>query len=453
MPRQKSDVFQHFTLINEDDKHYVICKYCNQKFYKNATKQRAHLEKCTKYPKRSRSVSPVPSTSSTTQKVAVSSVSGGDSGACGELEPCPSTSSSISAGPQALRKFFDVMDSKSQQRADENLARAIFATGSPFTLTSNIYWQRFLKDLRPSYMPPSRHVLSTSLLQRESDRVHEKVMTLVESADCVTLVSDGWSNIRGEGIINFIACTPQPVFFKSIDTKDNRHTGAYIADQMKMVIEEIGSSKIYATVTDNAANMRSAWTEIEEAYPHITPIGCAAHGLNLLLGDIMSIETMQAIHSKAKKIVKSVKNKQVVSATFAEKQRQKGKSTSLKLPVITRWGSSVIMYQSLQDGKETLQELAIMESLGIDADIRRTVLDNDVFWVRITSCLELLEPITSAIGQVEGDSAHLSDVYRVFHEIKRKVKGTTSLTTATTRRKKSEGTHQKAPGVLHQASP
>jgi hypothetical protein len=412
MPRPKSDVFEHFTIVNEGDKQISICKYCSQKFTKNATKQRAHLEKCMKYPKRSRSVSPGPSTSSATESH-VPSASSTTSAHSGTSQP--------SSGTHSVRKFFDIMDAKSQERADENLARAIYATGSPLSLTSNIYWQRFLKDLRPSYIPPSRHMLSTPLLQGEYDRVHEKVMNLIQTSDCVTLVSDGWSNIRGEGIINFIACTPQPVFFKSIDTKDNRHTGAYIADQLKAVIEEIGPNKVYATVTDNAANMKSAWTEIEEAYSHITPIGCSAHGLNLLLGDIMSTQTMQAIHSKAKTIVKFFRNKQVVSATFAEKQKQKGKPTSLKLPVVTRWGSTVIMFQSLQEGKESLQEVAIMDSLDIEGEIRKNILDNDIFWARITACLALLEPITSAIAQVESDSARLSDVYRLFNEIKQKI--------------------------------
>jgi hypothetical protein len=36
--------------------------------------------------------------------------------------------------------------------------------------------------------------------------------------------------------------------------------------------------------------MKAAWSKVEESYPHITPIGCAALALNRLLKDIMSLK-------------------------------------------------------------------------------------------------------------------------------------------------------------------
>ena len=69
----------------------------------------------------------------------------------------------------------------------------------------------------------------------------------------------------------------------STDTRDNRHTVLYIADELKAV-NDLGPQKVFSMVTDNAENM--------EFYPHITPIGCAAHALNLLLKDIMALKTM-----------------------------------------------------------------------------------------------------------------------------------------------------------------
>ena len=62
-------------------------------------------------------------------------------------------------------------------------------------------------------------------------------------------------NVLGQGIINYIISTPQPVFYKSTDTKDNRHTSLYIADELKAVINDLSPQKVFALVTDNAANM------------------------------------------------------------------------------------------------------------------------------------------------------------------------------------------------------
>ena len=70
--------------------------------------------------------------------------------------------------------FFYSMEER-ERNADECLARDVYATGSPLMLTGNVYWKRFLNVLRPAYTPPTRHALSTHLLNVEFNRVQVKV--------------------------------------------------------------------------------------------------------------------------------------------------------------------------------------------------------------------------------------------------------------------------------------
>lgn len=242
-------------------------------------------------------------------------------------------------------------------------------------------------------MPPTRHALSTHLLEAEYQRVQDKVKQVIHEANCRAVISDGWTNVRGEAIVNYLISTPQPVFFKCVDTKDKQHTKEFIAKEIKSVIEQIGSDKVFAVITDNAANMKAAWNLIQEDFPLITVIGCAAHALNLLLSDIMKLRTIKNLDKQAKKVIKYVKQKQIVLATFSSKQKGKGKNSSLKLPSKTRWGGIVLMLTSLLDGKESLQELVIIESLAVDKDVRQIILDNEVFWLRVKSSLHVLEPM------------------------------------------------------------
>ena len=65
-----------------------------------------------------------------------------------------------------------------------------------------------------------------------------KVKQIIEKADCITIISDGWPDVRRQRIINYIISTPQPVFYKSTDTRDKRHTSLYIADELKAVIND-----------------------------------------------------------------------------------------------------------------------------------------------------------------------------------------------------------------------
>jgi hypothetical protein len=83
----------------------------------------------------------------------------------------------------------------------------VYATGSPLMLTGNVFWKRFLNVLRPAYTPPTRHALSTNLPDAEFSRVQVKVKKIIEKADCIAIISDGWSNVLGQGIINYIIST------------------------------------------------------------------------------------------------------------------------------------------------------------------------------------------------------------------------------------------------------
>jgi hypothetical protein len=89
-------------------------------------------------------------------------------------------------------------------------------------LTGNVYWKRFLHVLCPAYTPPTRHALSTKLLDAEFNRVQVKVKQIIKKADCIAIISDGWLNVPRQGIINYIISTPQLVFYKTQGQQTHR---------------------------------------------------------------------------------------------------------------------------------------------------------------------------------------------------------------------------------------
>ena len=116
--------------------------------------------------------------------------------------------------------------------------------------------------------------------------------------------------------------------------------------------------------------MKAAWSKVVESYPYITPIGCAAHALNLFLKYIMALETIDTLYKRAKEMVRYVKDHHVIAAIYLT-----------NLPSDTHWGGVVIMFESLLEGKESLQEMAISQSADMDSHIKRILL-NDAFWER-----------------------------------------------------------------------
>lgn len=225
---------------------------------------------------------------------------------------------------------------------------------------------------------------------------------------------------RNESIVNFILTTPDPVFFKSIPTATERHTGEYMANIISTVIEEIGPDKFLSCVTDNASNMKRAWLLLAEKYPHMSFYGCLAHSLNLLIEDILKLDNILSLKNQASRIVTQIKSSQLLTAHFVQIQKEKNVNIALKLPVKTRWASVVRCFNSLISNKFCLQTLAVNEAVvqNLQKDIKALLLDDDIFWVRLENTQDLLEPIGKWITKIEEDKPNASLVPEIFANLK-----------------------------------
>jgi Protein of unknown function (DUF 659) len=155
----------------------------------------------------------------------------------------------------------------------------------------------------------------------------------------LTLISDGWSNPRGESIINYLLATRnETIFLKSVATGKDRHTGEYIADGLVEVISEIGSENIIAVTTDNAGNMKSSWQGVQEQYPEILCLGCSSHMTNLLVEDIMKLPVLQDHFEIVKEINRYWKNSSVLIGLLQFTAKQSNQQIAApQLPGNTRW--------------------------------------------------------------------------------------------------------------------
>lgn len=92
--------------------------------------------------------------------------------------------------------FFNYSFFHKQEKLEILLARAMYATDCPLSLFDNEYWSEFFKNLRPSWVTPSRYVLSNSLLDAEYERAQRDVHQKIANADSLGLQCDCWSNRR-----------------------------------------------------------------------------------------------------------------------------------------------------------------------------------------------------------------------------------------------------------------
>ena len=292
------------------------------------------------------------------------------------------------------------------------------------SILDNTEWVKLFKMIRPSFVLPSRYKLSTTKLDAEFNQVKERVETTINGSEILGLQSDGWSNIRNQGVINCIITTPSPLLEASIETKLQRHTAQYIAEEMGKIIEKYGSNKFLGFVSDNAKNMKLAGTILNEKYD-IIPYGCLSHGLNLLCNDLLKINIISALIDKVTDIAKEIKRKQVLYELLRTKQidnkNVEPNAGAIMLPVKTRWSSILSSLKSVYSTRLSLQGVAVSQEATtiIDKYVKQWILDDEIFWGQISNLIHIFEPICKWLKIVEGDYGTIHFAVKAFHDIKR----------------------------------
>jgi hypothetical protein len=112
------------------------------------------------------------------------------------------------------------------------------------------------------YSGPAYNNLREGLLERAVGRIGVQLQPFFEHARRVTgfaLLCDGWTDVQGRPLLNFCLATPKGAhFLRAVDTTGNEKDAKFIFDELKKVIEEIGSEHIVAVIMDGASANTSA---------------------------------------------------------------------------------------------------------------------------------------------------------------------------------------------------
>lgn len=268
---------------------------------------------------------------------------------------------------------------------------------------------------------PSRKALSTKYLEKVYKEMRLELDEKLNACNYLHLQCDGWSNLRNEGIINFLILKPQPAYIKSLNTETNAHTSEYLSQEIEKVMRVYGVNKFLVLIGDNARNIQKAFGLIKVKYPHVVPLGCCAHVLNLLCQDCLKVKDIKILVMEALNLIKTVKKSQRLNSLLTKLSQNQDSARTLKLPCVTRWGSHVISLKSLKTNKIALQRMAVSEDVLIARDIKNLIL-NDDFWRKTDECISILEPITESIFNLEGDQFGIHKVYITFKDILAKMR-------------------------------
>ena len=176
---------------------------------------------------------------------------------------------------------------------------------------------------------------------------------LLERAVALAIQCDGWTDVCGRGIVNFMITTPTPLLWDSFDRGTERETGSFVATNVIDIIQKVGPEKFLIFICDSPNKMVTARNLVVQAFPHMEAVGCSCHYLQNLFKDLLNLAFFKKIHVQCKNAVKEIKGSHVKLAAFREAQKasEPSRQISLKLPPNTRFGYSVLTMKSLVANK------------------------------------------------------------------------------------------------------
>ena len=122
----------------------------------------------------------------------------------------------------------------SEDQKDTAFGNIFYRTGISFRIADSEAMKKFVIALDPEYSKkiPSSKSLSSRLLNRQYDETRAVVDDILRDADKLTLLTDGWTNVRGEHLVNFIVKAPgkDPFFYKAVNTSGVRQDATEIAE-------------------------------------------------------------------------------------------------------------------------------------------------------------------------------------------------------------------------------
>ncbi|MCO5578077.1 hypothetical protein L7F22_031915 [Adiantum nelumboides] len=200
-------------------------------------------------------------------------------------QPCGST-----RGKQS--SLFTSWHPQQKAQVDAAVARFFYSCGISFNVARSPFFKEMVSEIAqfgPTYQPPSFDVLREKLLDEEVASIKEAILPVRQKWEAygVSLVGDGWSNIRSTSLEGVLAsCRGMPLYIESTECGARQKTAPVLCEMWSKAVEYVGPKNVVQFVSDGEASNRVVGGLLEQKYPHITWSPCMAHCLNNLLKDI-----------------------------------------------------------------------------------------------------------------------------------------------------------------------
>ncbi|KAM0907913.1 hypothetical protein ACQ4PT_015792 [Festuca glaucescens] len=320
-----------------------------------------------------------------------------------------------------LEKAFAGME---RDAVDVQIMMFLCANGIPFNVLRSPQYYEMVAAIQKApkgYKPPGYEKARTTLLDACKRKVESDLAPVRDTwyTHGVSVVSDGWTNMKNKPLINVMASNSRgSMFLYAEDFSGEEKTGEAIAQFLLQAIEEIGPSNVLQVIPDNASNCKVAGREIRRVHKHIFWSPCVVHTLNLVFKDFAKkFAWMVDTYQTAKVTVKFFRNHQHFLNLF----RGNSELDLLKVSK-TRFASHYILLKRLMDMREALTTTVVTNKWkelvkscdGQTRDAANAIAQNimdEIFWDEVKVILDITKPLYMVIKFSDGEGPKAGDIY------------------------------------------
>ncbi|GBG68304.1 hypothetical protein CBR_g2850 [Chara braunii] len=310
----------------------------------------------------------------------------------------------------------------------------------PFTMVRSKYFLRMLQKVREaerSFIPAKYDVQRTKRLDVSEARVAEGVARQHKRwarTGCM-LQLDGWTDRKGRPHLNVMVSFPTGVVFWKSHCMSGKEKGseAYF-NILSQSIKEVGEKVVVGVIMDNAAVCARAGRLVEDTFPTIFHVPCAAHCLDLMLHDIGRTDWVKEVVGKGNDVVKFFMNHQRERDIFYV---HSGGRQMLR-PAATRFATNFHMLDHLKK-----QRNALVATVRHDArwkptvvphvqrdtfhEMEEIVLDGAGFWEGVNKVISAVYDIVLLLKVVDGTGPTISKLYARMDKAVERLRGNPKL--------------------------
>ncbi|XP_020098383.1 uncharacterized protein LOC109717117 [Ananas comosus] len=430
MVRKKDRFWIHSEELSEKFK----CKYCSKVYSGGVARLKSHLSQVS-----GRDIETCDKVPPDVQPEAFIAVCGDSSKRAKSIGSTNVNESGESIAVSGSRSFGrtnqmtmqEVYKKKNKEEVDQSLAKFFIMNNISFNVVQSALFLDLIKDVAnygSGYKVPSYSTLRIKLItneKKEAETYVGKVKSSWHLSGC-TIMSDGWTDLKGKAFTNVIAYSPGgAIFMNSFECSKERKTAMYLKDILSSVIEDIRPDNVVQLITDNGSNFLVADDMLLGKYPRMYKTRCVTHGLQLLLKDIYkNVEWVRIVIDEARLIENHMYKHTVLLALMREATHKE-----LKHPCATRFASNFLVLQSLVDVENELR-LFVASAEWRESNLNKSrqakkvteLVQNNEFWNRAKEVLQALEPIVRVLRLVDGEGSTSGYLYDAMERAKEAIK-------------------------------